>query len=98
MLGGRPVQDVTAELRTDASALGVRGWNFVPRNYAGSLTGQHAKCLAGPFQGRPQRRFHRSDALMMWLQGRGDLSYRSQKPLRARPTSASHRIVLRSMA
>ena len=39
---------------------------------------------AGPVQGRAQRRISDPEALLTWLQGRGETAYRSQKPLRLR--------------
>jgi AsmA-like protein len=86
MLGGRPVQDVTAELHTDAGAWSVRRLEFrAPGSTRVSLTGAGAqKASPDNFKAALSVDSADPDALMMWLQGRGDLGYRSQKPLRLR--------------
>ena len=86
MLGGRPVQDVTAELHTDAGAWSVRRLEFrAPGSTRVSLTGAGAqKASPDNFKAALSVDSADPDALMTWLQGRGDLGYRSQKPLRLR--------------
>ncbi|HKS21016.1 MAG TPA: AsmA-like C-terminal region-containing protein [Bradyrhizobium sp.] len=86
MLGGRPVQDVAAELRADAGAWSVRRLEFrAPGTTRVSLIGAAAQ-NASPEDFKAALNIDSTDpdALMSWLQGRGDLAYRSQKPLRLR--------------
>jgi len=101
MLGGRPVQDVTAELRTDASAWSVRRLEFrAPGTTRVSLTGSSAQSASPDyFKAALSVDSADPDALMMWLQGRGDLGYRSQKPLRVRGdvSIASNRFAIDGM-
>jgi large subunit ribosomal protein L24 len=83
-LGGRPVQDVVAELRADAAALSVRKLEFrAPGSTRVSLSGAGAQS-ADTFKAALSVDSGDPDALMTWLQGRSDLAYRSQKPLRLR--------------
>lgn len=101
MLGGRPVQDVTAELRTDASTWSVRRLEFrAPGTTRVSLTGASAQ-NASPdiFKAALSVDSADPDALMTWLLGRADLGYRSQKPLRLRGdvSIASNRFAIDGM-
>ena len=86
MLGGRPLQDVAAELRAGAGAWTVRRLEFrAPGTTKVSLSGASAQ-NASPdnFKAALSVDSTDPDALMMWLQGRTDPTFRSQKPLRLR--------------
>lgn len=80
MLGGRPLQNLSAELHGDATAwaidrldLGAPGGTHVAFN--GAPSSPHIAGTLDIDSSDP-------DVLMAWLQGRSDLSSRSQKPLR----------------
>jgi large subunit ribosomal protein L24 len=84
MLGGRPVQNVAADLHADA-----RSWTIdrldlrAPGATRVSLSGTSAK--AGPssdFTGALSVDSSDPDALVAWLLGRSEVTHRSQKPLR----------------
>jgi large subunit ribosomal protein L24 len=86
MLGGRPLQEVAADLRGEAGSWSVRRLEFrAPGTTRVSLIGaasqntssDNFKAALGVDSADP-------DALVTWLQGRGDQVYRSQKPLRLR--------------
>src|SRR5262249_30771556 len=82
--GGRPVQDVATELRTDGAAISVRKLEFrAPGSTRVALSGASAQS-ADTFKAALSVDSTDPDALMTWLQGRSDLAYRSQKPLRLR--------------
>jgi uncharacterized protein involved in outer membrane biogenesis len=86
MLGGRPLQDIAAELHGDAKSWSVRKLEFrAPGTTRVSLSEATAKG-ASPDQFKAALNVESSDpdTLMSWLQGRGDVSTRSQKPLRLR--------------
>jgi uncharacterized protein involved in outer membrane biogenesis len=86
MLGGRPLQDVAAELHGDAKAWSVRKLEFrAPGTTRVSLSEANAKGAApGQFKAALNIESSDPDALMTWLQGRGEAAYRSQRPLRLR--------------
>ncbi|MGB8400312.1 AsmA-like C-terminal region-containing protein [Bradyrhizobium sp.] len=86
MLGGRPLQDIAAELRGDAKSWTVRRAEFrAPGATRVSLSGVSAP-NASPDRFKAALDVESSDpgALINWSQGRGDIIYRSQKPLRLR--------------
>jgi large subunit ribosomal protein L24 len=86
MLGGRPLQDITAELHGDDKFWHLRRLEFrAPGATRVSLSEATAKSVA-PDQFKAALSVESSDpeALLTWLQGRGDIAYRSQKPLRLR--------------
>jgi len=86
MLGGRPLQDIAAELHGDDTSWSLRRLEFrAPGATRVSLSEADAKS-AGPDQFKAALSVESSDpeALLTWLQGRGDIAYRSQKPLRLR--------------
>ncbi|MGE9007059.1 AsmA-like C-terminal region-containing protein [Leptospira interrogans] len=86
MLGGRPLQDIAAELHGDAKSWSVRKLEFrAPGTTRVSLSEAIAKG-ASPDQFKAALNVESSDpdALMTWLQGRSDIGFRSQKPLRLR--------------
>ncbi|QOZ27532.1 AsmA-like C-terminal region-containing protein [Bradyrhizobium sp. CCBAU 51753] len=86
MLGGRPLQDIAAELQTDAKSWTVRRLDFrAPGSTRVSMSGASAQAgVADSFKTALNIESTDPDALMNWLEGRGDAAYRSQKPLRLR--------------
>ncbi|WGS22401.1 MULTISPECIES: AsmA-like C-terminal region-containing protein [unclassified Bradyrhizobium] len=86
MLGGRPLQDVSAELQSDAKSWMVRRLEFrAPGSTRVSMSGGSAQSgTPNGFKTALDIESSDPDALMVWLQGRGDIAYRSQKPLRLR--------------
>src|SRR6202165_5527558 len=102
MLGGRPLQDVAAELHTDSKSWTIHRLDLrAPGGTRVSLGGTSAR------QGNPSGDFKAAlnvessdpDTLMAWLQGRSEITYRSQKPLRLRGdvSVASDRIAIDTM-
>ena len=86
MLGGRPLQDIAAELHGDGKSWRIDKLDFrAPGTTRVSLSEASGKS-ASPAQFKAALNVESSDpdALMTWLQGRGDIVYRSQKPLRLR--------------
>ncbi|MVT75292.1 AsmA-like C-terminal region-containing protein [Bradyrhizobium cajani] len=81
MLGARPLQNITAELRTDG-----RSWTFqrlelrAPGMTQLSLNG--AAPGADSFSGRLSVESSDPDTLVAWLQGRSEVNRRSTRPLR----------------
>ncbi|MFB9264949.1 AsmA family protein [Bradyrhizobium erythrophlei] len=86
MLGGRPLQDISAELASDAKSWTVRRLDFrAPGATRVSMSGAGAQGTSrDSFKTALTIESSDPDALMTWLQGRGDIAYRSQKPLRLR--------------
>ncbi|WP_347337326.1 AsmA family protein [Bradyrhizobium tropiciagri] len=86
MLGGRPLQDISAELQSDAKSWTVRRLEFrAPGSTRVSMSGASAQAgVANSFKTALNIESSDPDTLMTWLQGRGDIAYRSQKPLRLR--------------
>ena len=84
ILAGRPLQNLAADLRTDGKSwtldrLDVRA----PGVTRVSLSGSSAPAgSSGNFKGALSVESSDPDALVMWLQGRSELTYRSQKPMR----------------
>jgi large subunit ribosomal protein L24 len=86
MLGGRPLQNLNAELHGDATLWAIDRLEFrAPGATQITLTGAGAPSSApGSFSGALDISSSNPDVMMMWLQGRSDVSFRSQKPLRLR--------------
>ncbi|MGF6306824.1 uncharacterized protein involved in outer membrane biogenesis [Bradyrhizobium sp. i1.8.4] len=86
MLGGRPLQEISAELQSDAKSWTVRRLEFrAPGSTRVSMSGASAQAgTSNSFKTALNIESSDPDALMTWLQGRGDITYRSQKPLRLR--------------
>ncbi|WP_038383346.1 AsmA family protein, partial [Bradyrhizobium elkanii] len=86
MLGGRPLQDISAELQSDAKSWTVRRLEFrAPGSTRVSMSGASAQAgAANSFKTALNIESSDPDALMTWLQGRSDATYRSQRPLRVR--------------
>jgi len=101
MLGGRPLQDVAAELHTDSKSWTVRRLDFrAPGGTRVSLGGSGAQGNpSGDFKAALNVESSDPDTLMAWLQGRSEITYRSQKPLRLRGdvSVASDRIAIEAM-
>ncbi|UGA41088.1 AsmA family protein [Bradyrhizobium quebecense] len=86
MLGGRPLQDISAELQSDAKSWTVRRLEFrAPGSTRVSMSGASAQAgTSNSFKTALNIESSDPDTLMSWLQGRSDIAYRSQKPLRLR--------------
>jgi len=86
MLGGRPLQNLEADLHGDARSWTIRRLDF----RAPGAT--HVVLSGGGVQSEPSGGFTSAlevdssdpDALVAWLQGRSEITHRSQKPLRLR--------------
>jgi len=86
MLGGRPLQEISAEVHGDDKSWSLRRLDFrAPGATKVALSDAGAKNLP-PDRFKVALSVESSDpeALLTWLQGRGDTSYRSQKTLRLR--------------
>ena len=83
MLGGRPLQNLAAELHADEKSWTIDRLDFrAPgaTRIGFSGTGAAANAAAG-FTGTLNVDSSDPDALMAWLQGRSEITYRNQKPL-----------------
>lgn len=87
MLGGRPIQNFGADLRGDAAAWTVSRMEFqAPGTTRVAVNGQIARQpeTSAHFIGALDINSSDPDTFVAWLQGRGDIAYRSRKPLRLR--------------
>ena len=85
MLGGRPVQNLAAELSGDTQSWTIERLDFrAPGATLVSLTGANAPANPSEFKGALSVESSDPDALAAWLQGRSEAVYRNQKPLRLR--------------
>jgi uncharacterized protein involved in outer membrane biogenesis len=91
MLGGRPLQNFAADLRTDAKSWTIDRLDFRAPGTTHvflsgvSLNGSNAQPgPSGHFQGALSVESSDPDTLAAWLQGRSEVIYRSQKPMRLR--------------
>ncbi len=86
MLGGRPLQDIAAELAGDGKSWTAHRLEFrAPGTTRVSLNGATTQGASpDSFKAALNVESADPDTLMTWLQGRGDIAYRSQKPLRLR--------------
>ncbi|MBT1510480.1 AsmA family protein [Bradyrhizobium sp. SRL28] len=86
MLGGRPLQDIAAELQGDTKSWSLRRLEFrAPGATRVSLSEASAKSVTpDSFKAALSVESSDPEALLTWLQGRGETAYRSQKPLRLR--------------
>jgi uncharacterized protein involved in outer membrane biogenesis len=84
MLGGRPLQSFSAELRSDAGSWSIARLDFrAPGATHMVLSGSDALVRSpGVLAGALSVESADPDTLVAWLQGRSEISYRSQKPLR----------------
>jgi uncharacterized protein involved in outer membrane biogenesis len=89
MLGGRPLLNLSADLHSDATS-SVVSWAVdrldfhAPGGTQITLSAGLSSGSLGNFSGVLDVDSSDPDVLMMWLQGRSDVSYRNQKPLRMR--------------
>ena len=83
MLGGRPVQNVAGLLYADAKSWAIDRLDFrAPGTTRVDLSGIDAPPgPSGSFKGALDVESSDPDTLMAWLQGRSEITYRSQKPL-----------------
>ena len=86
MLGGRPLQNFAADLRADAKSWTINQLDFrAPGTTRVSLSGSNVQ--PGParrFLGALSVESSDPDTLAAWLQGRSEVTYRNQKPMRLR--------------
>jgi AsmA-like protein len=83
-LGGRALQNVAADLQTDGKSWIIDRLDLrAPGTTRLSLSGANAQTASSVnFKGALNIESSDPDALAMWLQGRSELTYRSQKPIR----------------
>jgi AsmA-like C-terminal region/AsmA family len=80
-LGGRPLQNLVADLHGDAAAWSIDRLDLrAPGGTQIAFSGAAAQ--SGNAKGTLNIDSSDPDVLIAWLQGRGDVGYRSQKPLR----------------
>jgi large subunit ribosomal protein L24 len=80
MLGGRPLQNLSAELHGDRTFWAIDRLDL--RAPGTTMISFGAPPAGGNFSGVLDIDSADPDALMVWLRGRSDFAYRSQKPLR----------------
>ena len=101
MLGGRPLQSFAVDLHADAKSWTVDRLDFrAPGTTRVNFSGSNAQAgSAGSFKGALSVDSSDPDTLVAWLQGRGEATYRSQKPLRLRGdvSVAADRIAIDAM-
>ncbi len=86
MLGGRPLQNLAADLHSDTKSWTVDRLDFrAPGVTHVELSGTNAQSPpSGGFTGALSVESTDPDVLVAWLQGRSDHAYRSQRPLHLR--------------
>ncbi|MGC1553061.1 MAG: AsmA-like C-terminal region-containing protein, partial [Bradyrhizobium sp.] len=83
VLGGRSLQNLEAELHTDTKSWAVDRLDVrAPGTTRISLNGKTPDSTSGHFSGALNIESSDPDALVMWLQGRSELTYHSQGPFR----------------
>jgi large subunit ribosomal protein L24 len=84
MLGGRPLQNLAADLRADAKSWTIDRLDLrAPGATRVSLSGAEIEAApSSSFKGALSVESADPDALMAWLQGRSEITRGSQKPLR----------------
>ncbi len=100
MLGGRPVQNLAADLRSDTKSWTIARLDLrAPGATLVSLTGTNAQADPSSVTGALSVESSDPDALVAWLQGRSEVSYRGQKPLRLRGnvSVAANRVAIEAM-
>jgi large subunit ribosomal protein L24 len=98
MLGGRPLQNLAAELHAAAGSWTIDRLDFrAPGATRVSLSGTRAP--TGDFKGPLSVESSDPDTLVAWLQGRSEVTYRTQKPLRLRGdvSLAANRVAIDAM-
>ena len=83
MLGGRPLQNITAILHGDAGSWSIDRLDFrAPGATQVALSGTGSQAASpGGLKAALDVDSSDPDALMGWLQGRGEIAFRAQKPL-----------------
>jgi large subunit ribosomal protein L24 len=86
ILGGRPVQNLAADLHADGKSWTVERLDFLaPGATLVALSGANAQAnSSGAATGALTVDSPDPDTLVAWLQGRREVAFRSQKPLRLR--------------
>ena len=101
MLGGRPLQALAADLHADAKSWIVDRLDFrAPGATHITLSGTDMQPgPSGSFRGALDVELSDPDTLAAWLQGRGEASFHSQKPLRLSGTVsvAADRVAIDAM-
>jgi hypothetical protein len=101
MLGGRPVQNVAADLRSDMRSWSIDTLEFrAPGTTQVVVSGEATQDgPSGAFKGALSIESSDPDAFAAWLRGRSDISYRGQKPLRLRGnlSISADRVALEAM-
>jgi hypothetical protein len=101
MLGGRPVQNLAADLHADAKSWTVDRLDFrAPGATRVALSGTSTQAgPSGGFTGALNVESSDPDTLLAWLQGRSEVTSRSQKPLRliGNVSAGSDRIAIDAM-
>jgi uncharacterized protein involved in outer membrane biogenesis len=101
MLGGRPLQNLGADLHADARSWTIDRLDFrAPGATRVALSGTDLQPgPSGSFKGMLSAESSDPDTLVAWLQGRSEITYRSQKPLRLRGdvSVAADRIAIEAM-
>ena len=83
VLGGRSVQNFAGQLRSDTRSWAVDRLELrAPGSTRVSLSGKAVDGTSGRFKGALTIESSDPDALVMWLQGRSEATYRSQNPFR----------------
>jgi len=101
MLGGRPVQNLAADLHADAESWTIDRLDFrapgATHVVLGGATAQAGP--AGSFTAALSVDSSDPDTLLAWLQGRSEITFRSQKPLRltGNVSVASDRVAIEAM-
>jgi hypothetical protein len=106
MLGGRPLQNLAADLHADAGS-DLKSWTIDRLDFrapgATQVSLSSTTALSGPsagFKGALNVESSDPDTLVAWLQGRSEITYRSQKPLhlRGNVSVAADRLAIDAMA
>jgi hypothetical protein len=109
MLGGRPLQNLAAELHADAKSdrkTDLKSWTIdrlefrAPGATRVALSGTNAPASpSGSLSGALNVESSDPDVLVAWLQGHSEVTYRTQKPLRLRGdvSVAADRIAIDAM-
>jgi len=83
VLGGRSLQNLDAELRTDTKSWTIDRLDVrAPGATHVALSGRTPDAGSGHFKGALSIESSDPDALVMWLQGRSEPAYRSQSPFK----------------
>jgi len=83
VFGGRSLQNLGAELHTDTKSWAIDHLDVrAPGTTHVSLSGNAPDGTSGHFKGALNIESSDPDALVMWLQGRSEVAYRSQNPFR----------------